>query len=98
MAKEDTQFKPGKSPNPGGRPKRDPVLKGDCKALTPIVLDRLHDIIVKGKDRDAIAAGKIVLEYAWGKPTQTIAGDPDRPLAFAGLAEQVLQELRGGKE
>ena len=69
-----TAFKPGVSPNPGGRPKRTPEeldLIAACKAKTPDALDVIVDIMQNGeKEATRLAAAQSIIERAYGKPTQ----------------------------
>lgn len=83
---------PGQSGNPSGRAKLEPELKATCRALTSKVVERLRSIVESGEDKDATAAGKLILAYAWGHPTQPISGDADRPPVSLSL-EPALRRL-----
>ena len=70
---EKHQFKPGKSGNPGGRPKdnlRAMARESSEKALATIVT-----LMANGRsERVRLQAALAVLAYAWGKPTQMMEG------------------------
>lgn len=66
-------FKPGSSGNPGGRPKMDPVLRTKLRDMSPEIVERLKLIALKSESEFAsIAAGKLLLAYAWGNPEGSI--------------------------
>ena len=73
MAKEETQFKPGQSGNPGGRPKglakRARELAGGdgSKALEVFAGVMLDDAAPR---RDRMEAAARLLERGWGKAAQ----------------------------
>ncbi len=59
----------GKSANPGGR-RKDPgaeELRKMCRELTPDIIQRLADIVNEGEDRDAINAGRELLNRGYGR-------------------------------
>lgn len=87
-------FKPGQSGNPAGGPKKPPELVARCKGMTGEVLDRLAEIIKSGDDRDAIPAGKLILAYGWGNPTQPISGEDGGPLMFANVDLSKLSDAQ----
>jgi hypothetical protein len=68
---------PGVSGNPSGRPK-DPT-KALAKQYTEEALNRLVEIMRTGSERGAITAAQIIMERAYGKPTQPISGDEELP-------------------
>jgi hypothetical protein len=96
--REDGTFAPGKSPNPGGQAKWLQPIKKDLRAGVPGVLKKLAAIIESGADKDAIAAGKVWLEYSLPKPKQThrVEGKGGDPLASL-TAEQLVAFIKGGK-
>ena len=88
-----TAFKKGQSGNPGGRKKRTPEefeLIRACKDKTPAALDVIEKIMVSGEnERNRLAAAQAIIERAYGKPTQTLAGDPEQPLQIMGTIRLV---------
>lgn len=73
-----------------GRPKgsSDKVskeIKDLCKGYTEEIISTLIEIVRNKKASPVarIAAGNSILDRGWGKPTQTIAGDPDNPPVVA---------------
>lgn len=88
-----TPFPKGKTGNPGGRPKRTPEeldLVAACKAKTPAALVVIERIMTTGEnERNQLAAATAIIDRAYGKPTQPIAGDPDRPLQVIGTIRLV---------
>ena len=86
-------FVKGVAPNPSGRPKRTPEeldLVAACKAKTPDALTVIERIMNHGEnERNQLAAATAIIDRAYGKPTQPIAGDPDRPLQVVGTIHLV---------
>jgi hypothetical protein len=76
MPKEDTQFKPGRSGNPGGRPKG---IAAKAREHT----DKALDVLVEGMDDDdprvRVSAAKEILDRGWGKPL-TMTADVTKKL------------------
>jgi hypothetical protein len=73
------RFQKGQSGNPGGRPKVLGDLREAARKLTPEVLEMLSQVV---KDKKAppsarIAAGTVILDRAYGKPTQHIEAKVD---------------------
>lgn len=66
-------FQPGKSGNPGGKPKIDPNLREAAKQYTMRSLEVLVDVMENGKkDSDRVAAANAILDRGHGKATQHI--------------------------
>ena len=80
--KTATSFRPGCSGNPGGRPKAIVEVVALAKAQTAAsiaALVRIRDM----EDAPAaavVAAASALLDRAWGRPTQMLAGDGEGPL------------------
>lgn len=75
-------FKPGESGNPGGRKAQPPGVTKEFRDATPKCVQRLVKIVTYGKDGDAIRAADIILNRAWGAPTQRqeVTGADGAPL------------------
>jgi|SRR5215467_5021182 len=85
-----TQFQPGQSGNPGGRPKKaittaytelaDTPVPGDRKGRTyaQLLAQAQFDAAIKGKTD----AAREIADRIEGKPTQAISGPDSSPLAF----------------
>jgi hypothetical protein len=72
-------FKPGQSGNPGGRPKAEREVIELAREASPRAIGRLIELIDDKDGRIAAAAANSVLDRAFGKPTQPISGDEDKP-------------------
>ena len=69
-------FAPGRSGNPGGRPKREGLIRELAQAATKTVFLRLLEIATKGEDeRSVVLACNAILDRGWGKPAQTVELD-----------------------
>lgn len=79
-------FKPGKSGNPGGRPKGDIELRRAARERTGEALETLINIMRNQKAPAAarVTAAEALLSRGWGKPVQptafTYEDGADRPL------------------
>jgi hypothetical protein len=101
------RFPPGKTGNPGGRPKglaklvRETIGEGAAKALIQAFYDLAMDEDQDGRVR--VAAGKEVLDRGWGKAQQSVdvtsGGVPVGsvgvvPVNLGGLTDAQLAALR----
>lgn len=68
MPKSDTQFKPGQSGNPRGRPKTPEAIKKLCRSKAPEIIDKLINQAIDGDDK----AAKIILAYGYGQPASSV--------------------------
>jgi hypothetical protein len=73
------QFKPGQSGNPGGRSKITDVV-ALARERTPQAIEALTAALSNPRER--VAAAAVLLDRGWGKATQIIAGDEERPVAI----------------
>ena len=82
------RFQKGRSGNPGGRPKEVAEVRDLARQHTPAALAALRDIMSdeKAPPSARVAASEALLNRAWGRPTQAIAGDED-----AGPVEMVVR-------
>ncbi len=74
-------FKKGQSGNPGGRPKviaevRDLAREQTEKSVKALVSIRDS---TKAPPAARVAAANSLLDRGWGRPAQTISGDPENP-------------------
>lgn len=97
------QFKKGQSGNPGGRPKKDPVIaeilaKGGPAAAS-FMVELLNDPEAKAADKQR--AAEYILDRLLGKAAQPIVADvfkSEKPLTLDecfAIAEEVLHEAGG---
>lgn len=74
---------PGKSGNPGGRPKGIEAL---ARAHTPAAIERLVRALDDDDSRVAVTAAGMLLDRGWGKPAQTVAdATTGQPVTFLHL-------------
>lgn len=93
--KAATQFKPGVSGNPGGRPKSIAEVQELARQHTPAAINELARIASAGTSEAArVAACNTLLDRAWGKAPQSI----DHTSADGSMAiPQLLVTLFSGK-
>lgn len=73
------KFEKGKSGNPGGRPKAERDVIELAREHSVRAMGRLAEIMESKDERASLAAANSVLDRAFGKPTQPIAGDDTKP-------------------
>lgn len=80
-----TAFKPGKSGNPGGRPKGLGDLRDLARQHTKAALQTLVTVMKSPKATDSarVAAADAVLSRGWGRPSQHL--EVEGKLGFADL-------------
>lgn len=88
-------FTKGKSGNPGGRPKGFADFRAACQGRTERTLEVLDDAIGQGPTPLAIEAAKVLLSYAWGKPTQVIEADLNVNHSIPQLLDEARRRLKG---
>jgi len=72
-------FQPGQSGNPGGRPREAAAIKALAREHTEAAIAVLVGALSDENGRTRIAAAEALLDRGYGKPAQTIAGDPEAP-------------------
>ena len=71
-----SQFQPGQSGNPGGRPKASAKVRDLAREYTEQALQVLVQIATEGESEAArVAAANAILDRGYGKPSQPIDGD-----------------------
>lgn len=73
MRDADGRWRPGRSPNPGGRPKREAELRELAQEDCPRAIARLAELMESEDGATAIAACKSILDRGCGRPAQAIA-------------------------
>jgi hypothetical protein len=86
-----TNWKPGQSGNPNGRPREDKLAVEMAKKFAPDAVKAL--VVALNFKGERVAAAKEILDRAYGKPKQVIEGSPDgSPLALHLLAAQLMSQ------
>src|SRR5215216_4057905 len=89
------KFIPGKSGNPGGRPKVVAEVRDLARQYMPLAIITLADIAQNGRQEAArVSAATALLERGYGRPTQPISGDAEMP----PLALSVKERQRRARE
>jgi hypothetical protein len=72
MPKADSQFRPGQSGNPGGRPKGERSVREIAQQHTTAAMETLVHVMRTGKNSERVQAATTLLDRGWGKPNQSI--------------------------
>jgi hypothetical protein len=75
-----TQFRRGVSGNPGGRPKLEADIRRLAQAHGPAAIRRLVQLLGSDNERVAVTAAIVLLDRAYGKPSQPLTGADGGPL------------------
>jgi hypothetical protein len=74
------KFQPGQSGNPGGRPKENNEVKELARNHSQEAIERLAFWMRSDNPKASVSASNALLDRGYGKPAQTISGDPESPL------------------
>lgn len=72
-------FEPGKSGNPGGRPRLPAEVREMARGYTEQCIRKAGSLIEHKDPNVSLKALTFLMDRAWGKPTQPISGDDDGP-------------------
>jgi hypothetical protein len=86
-------FQKGQSGNPGGRRKPDEVVVNLAREASPRAMGRLIELLEHREPRTVIAAATIIMERAYGKPTQPISGDSSMDPIDVKVTAEVVARL-----
>lgn len=87
-------FKKGKSGNPGGRPKVVGEVQELARAQTVAAVKTLVSVMGDKKQAASarVSAATAILDRGYGKPAQSIVGDPDNPIQH--IHEVIMRGVR----
>lgn len=93
-------FQPGRTGNPGGRPKKteeERTLEAMCKEKTPAALATILAIMDEGEqERSRLAAAQYVLDRGWGKAKESIEHSGSVTLSIADQIKQAHEQRKAG--
>lgn len=79
-------FEPGKSGNPGGRPKENAEVKALARSHCRAAVEGLVALMASEDEKTRLAACNSVLDRGLGKPAQVVIGDEDEaPIRVEGV-------------
>ncbi len=82
---------PGSGRQPGTPNKATADVKAIAQQHGPEVIAGFVELFRNGESEQArIAAGKEILDRAYGKASQVIAGDPEAPVTFQEIARKIV--------
>ncbi len=98
VAHRGRPFKPGKSGNPGGRPRIVGELRELARAHAPKAIEELARLALKAKSETArVAAIRELLDRGYGKSTQFLAAE-NQAVPSDMTREELREELLGDFE
>lgn len=101
MARNNTTWKKGRSPNPGGRAKKTPDLLEVERLAREASVDAMKKLIGWMDSPDpttSIKACTAVLDRAWGKPRQAIEHSGSVSCDISSLSDADLAEIIAGTD
>lgn len=93
MPRSSTTWAPGRSGNPGGRPRAVLEVRDLARSCTEAAVKTLLEVMVNPKAPAAarVAAAVAVLDRGWGRPPQAVAVavEADEGGAYAAMLQEV---------
>ena len=86
------QWLPGRSANPGGRPKKLRVLEDMAREHTVGAMRAIVAALDDDDVRVRLEAAGMILDRGWGKARQVVSGDPENPIRIEALLANVSGE------
>lgn len=65
-------------------------IRAVAMELTPAATRRLEQLLESDSEAVALGAVREVYDRAFGKASQVIAGDPDKPVTFQQIARRIV--------
>lgn len=89
------RFKPGQSGNPSGRP----IIAEEVKKLAAVhtleALKTIYDLMMHStEDRTRLAAASLMLDRAYGKPSQAVTGEDGGAIKVQHSGDHILAMLK----
>jgi Flp pilus assembly protein TadD len=98
MPRSSTTWVPGRSGNPGGRPRAVVEVRDLARGCTEAAVATLLEIMTNPKAPAAarVAAAVAVLDRGWGRPPQAVAVavEAREPGVYAAMLQQVEQRAQ----
>ena len=92
---ERGKWLPGKSPNPGGRPKVVTDIRDLARQHSETAVAALVEIAEHGKNESArVSAATALLDRGFGRPTQPLSGDDEMPPIGVSVADREAEKER----
>jgi hypothetical protein len=90
-------FVPGKSGNPGGRPKENAEVKALARSHCKVAVEKLAALMDSADEKTSLAACNSILDRGLGKPAQAlIGGDEEDPSIKVDVLAIKLVKASGG--